>query len=189
VDYAFDARAHPTHAGDVAHSMYAKELSRKKGAPNRLNASTAATFYDIGERLYSDWSRYWDDLKQPHLIEKSPPNIIKTLFLARAFHPAPTSFVMMMRHPFGAGAHFILNKGSYDHAPDVLHDLDCGERFLRHWLVEMKLFRSDLMLIPRSVNVTVVMFENFTRSHVKEHYDQLLTSVGLSLSGAVLRVF
>jgi hypothetical protein len=65
-----------------------------------VNASAASTFYGIGQRLYTDWSPYWH-LKQPRLVEKSPPNIIKTLFLARAFHPAPTTFVMQLRHPFG----------------------------------------------------------------------------------------
>jgi hypothetical protein len=95
-------------------------------------------------------------------VEKSPPNILKTLFLARAFNPAPTSFVMMLRHPFATAAHFIFNTHSMDErmsgkqAPTNFHDLDCGERFLKHWLLQMKLFRSDLALIPRSVNVSVV---------------------------------
>lgn len=47
-------------------------------------------------RLMSEWSRYWD-LSRLYLLEKSPPNIIRTRFLQAML---PNSyFIVFMRHP------------------------------------------------------------------------------------------
>lgn len=48
------------------------------------------------DRLCHEWGRYWD-LECPYLVEKSPPNLIRSRFLQALF---PRSrFVMVMRHP------------------------------------------------------------------------------------------
>lgn len=48
------------------------------------------------ERLFSEWSSYWD-LSRALLLEKSPPNLIRTRFLQALF---PRSrFIIMVRHP------------------------------------------------------------------------------------------
>jgi hypothetical protein len=85
--------------------------------------------------------------------------------------PSPHTLTLMALYcvyapATGAGSHFTLNPTKMANAPDDFHDLDCGERILRHWLLQMKLLKSDMQQIPSSANVTVVMFENFTRSHV-----------------------
>lgn len=47
-------------------------------------------------KLFNQWSKYWD-LKKEFLIEKSPPNLIKTKFLQAIF---PNSyFITILRHP------------------------------------------------------------------------------------------
>jgi hypothetical protein len=47
-------------------------------------------------KLYSEWSPYWD-LAKPYLLEKSPPNLIRTRFLQAMF---PNSyFLVILRHP------------------------------------------------------------------------------------------
>ena len=47
-------------------------------------------------KLFKEWSRHWD-LTKPNLLEKSPPNLIKTRFLQSVF---PNSyFIVILRHP------------------------------------------------------------------------------------------
>lgn len=48
------------------------------------------------QKLFDEWSRYWD-LTKPYLLEKSPPNLLKSRFLQALF---PTAyFIMLLRHP------------------------------------------------------------------------------------------
>ena len=48
------------------------------------------------KKLFEEWSKYWD-IENEFLLEKSPPNIIKSLFLQKMF---PESyFIMIYRHP------------------------------------------------------------------------------------------
>lgn len=47
-------------------------------------------------KLFSEWSRHWD-LSRWVLIEKSPPNILKTRFLQAMF--PESRFVIIVRHP------------------------------------------------------------------------------------------
>lgn len=53
------------------------------------------------DRLWSSWSPYWDLSKQV-LVEKSPPNMLRSRFLQALFPGA--SFVMIVRHPVAAVA-------------------------------------------------------------------------------------
>lgn len=49
-----------------------------------------------GNKLFKQWSNYWDT-KKTCLIEKSPPNLLKTRFLQAIF---PNSyFIIIRRHP------------------------------------------------------------------------------------------
>lgn len=51
------------------------------------------------EKLFNEWSKHWD-LSKPVLVEKSPPNIIRTRFLQAMF---PNSyFIVITRHPVAA---------------------------------------------------------------------------------------
>ncbi len=51
---------------------------------------------DRREKLFFEWSRYWDPSKSV-LVEKSPPNIIRSRFLQALF---PNSrFIFIIRHP------------------------------------------------------------------------------------------
>lgn len=47
-------------------------------------------------RLQKQWNAYWD-LEKPYLLEKSPPNLIRTRFLQALFPSA--RFVIVTRHP------------------------------------------------------------------------------------------
>jgi hypothetical protein len=48
------------------------------------------------ERLLEEWGRHWDGTR-PVLLEKSPPNLIRTRFLQALFPEAV--FVVLVRHP------------------------------------------------------------------------------------------
>lgn len=54
-----------------------------------------------GRRLREDWAPFWD-LERPFLLEKSPPNIVRTRFLQAAFPGA--AFVLVLRHPLVVAA-------------------------------------------------------------------------------------
>jgi hypothetical protein len=72
------------------------------GGPGRFGFAPEAHFTEAqaseekARRLFDEWSPYWD-LSRPVLLEKSPPNILKTRFL-QALFPG-SKFVVIIRHP------------------------------------------------------------------------------------------
>ncbi len=93
-------------------------------------------------RLLADWSAHWNS-ERTVLIEKSPPNLIKTRFLQAMFPDA--RFIMMMRHPIANA--FATQKWSGTR----LHSL------IRHWLVCSEMMASDMEHLR---HVTVVRYED-----------------------------
>ena len=80
------------------------------------------------EKLLQEWSRYWD-LGRPCLLEKSPPNLIKTRFLQAMF---PNSyFLTITRHPVAVAL------ATRKWAPLSLSSL------IEHWLHCHGLFEHD----------------------------------------------
>ena len=51
-----------------------------------------------GERLYAQWSLFWDTSK-PVLLEKTPENLFMGPYLQASFGAPSTRFVFVMRHP------------------------------------------------------------------------------------------
>ena len=79
-------------------------------------------------KLFEEWSMYWD-LNRPCLLEKSPPNLIRTRFLQAVF---PDSyFVVIWRHPIAVSLATVKWTG-----------LDL-ETLLQHWLHCHRLFALD----------------------------------------------
>ena len=101
------------------------------------------------QKLFSEWSRYWD-LNKTYLLEKSPPNLIRTRFLQELF---PNSyFIIMLRHPLAVSyatqkwyRKYKINWRSFD-------------RILEHWLVCHEIFSADRKYLKRSF---VVKYEEF----------------------------
>jgi hypothetical protein len=101
------------------------------------------------QKLFSEWSRYWD-LGKTYLLEKSPPNLIRTRFLQAMF---PNSyFIIMMRHPLAVSyatqkwyRRYRINWRGFP-------------RIFEHWLVCHELFREDRKRLQR---VFVVKYEEF----------------------------
>jgi hypothetical protein len=107
------------------------------------------------ERLFGEWSRYWD-LSKPFLLEKSPPNLIKTRFLQALF---PDSyFIVLTRHPIA------VSLATQKWAGVGLQAL------LEHWLHCHRLFELDR---PHLRHVRVIRYEELihaTESELKQIY-------------------
>jgi Sulfotransferase family len=80
---------------------------------------------DNAKRLFLEWSRYWD-LSKPYLIEKSPPNIVRTRFLQCLFPNC--NFIVILRHPIAVA--YATQRWVPTSIPSLLeHTLLCYERF------------------------------------------------------------
>ncbi len=82
---------------------------------------------DNANKLFKDWSRYWD-LEKKNLIEKSPPNLIRTRFLQALF--PDSTFIVILRHPLAVA--YATKKWSRKSPIPLLveHNLRCYEIFL-----------------------------------------------------------
>lgn len=103
------------------------------------------------EKLLHEWSRYWDTTK-PVLLEKSPPNLVRTRFLQSLFPGA--YFIIVLRHPVAVTlATLKWGKGRTTHS------------LIKHWLVCHELFREDCGHLKR---VFVLKYEDLVKQPV--HY-------------------
>ena len=83
---------------------------------------------ESADRLFKEWGRHWD-LSKSVLLEKSPPNLVRTRFLQKLF---PSSyFVALLRHPVAVAlATQQWRKRRKWSIPGLLeHSLKCYERF------------------------------------------------------------
>ena len=85
-------------------------------------------------KLLSEWSPYWD-LEKKHLLEKSPPNLIRTRFLEAMF--PSSSFIVIMRHPLAVS---YATRKWYRNFGINWRSLP---RILEHWLVCHEMFLAD----------------------------------------------
>lgn len=101
------------------------------------------------QRLFSEWSLYWD-LNKRYLLEKSPANIIRTRFLQAMF---PNSyFIVLMRHPVAVS--FATQKWYRRYRVNWRG----FARILEHWLVCHEMFRADQACLGKSF---VLKYEEF----------------------------
>jgi hypothetical protein len=98
-------------------------------------------------RLFSQWSTYWDLTKRV-LIEKSPPNLLKTRFLQALFPNA--HFIMITRHPVAVAYATRGWAAGASHLP--------LERLIQHWLTCYETFEQDC---PRLRHVLLLRYEDF----------------------------
>lgn len=105
----------------------------------RLNELTLESFDQIGEKLFAQWSKYWD-IRKPILLEKSPYNLVRTRFLQKLF--TGTHFVMMIRDP----------RTSYMAARKTLGRITCKD-YLRSWIDAYDTFFSDRPYLRSCIDV------------------------------------
>lgn len=133
--------ARPGNEGQHNQTVYPSDTFHSKAGRFAFRAEARFTedsplVTDANRRkLFQEWSQYWDT-SAPYLLEKSPPNLIRTRFLQAMF---PGSyFVTILRHPI----------------PNVLatQKWDPGTRphaLLEHWLRAHELFVEDVPSIRR----------------------------------------
>jgi DMSO/TMAO reductase YedYZ molybdopterin-dependent catalytic subunit len=111
-------------------------------------------------RLLEDWGRHWVTDKN-YLLEKSPPNLVRTRFLQKLF--PGSSFVMMLRHPIAIA--YATRKMSRTNVGELMeHSLRCYERF-----------KADMPMVNR---VYVLRYEEFVLEPHR-HARALLEWLGL----------
>jgi Sulfotransferase family len=111
-----------------------------------LDEDSSLVSVENANRIFNDWSRYWDVTK-PVLLEKSPPNLVRSRFLQALF---PNSFfLIVLRHPV-AVAYSTQNwtRGAI-------------ESLIDHWLVCYERFEADR---PKLRNVHELKYEDLIAS-------------------------
>ena len=113
--------------------------------------------------LYSSWAKFWNT-SRPILVEKSPPHTLMTRFLQAMFSPERTYFIATMRHPLAA---------YFWHWKDkpALLAVDCGRRYIRHWL---KIYNTLIADVPKIQHFHIVKIERFLSSREpQKHVDAI----------------
>lgn len=129
------------------------------------------------EKLYKEWSKHWD-LNKEFLIEKSPPNLVRTLFLQALF---PNSFfITILRHPIATSLatrkwsetshyslikHWIVCHNKYSEDKQKLrNNLDIKyENLIDHP-------KETLLKIEKFLNTKIRLTENNIRKGVNNKY-------------------
>jgi hypothetical protein len=154
--------AHPAIAGlkdtgvpedEGQHLQDVFPTARALGGPGRfalrreahLTESSPLASAEARERLLRAWAPYWDG-KRPILLEKSPPNLLRTRFLQALFPEA--AFVAVVRHSIAVS----LATRKWCHRPMPW--------LLQHWLAAHRTLRQDRPLLWRSLCVS---FEHLVR--------------------------
>tara|TARA_B110000902_G_C14282413_1_gene577470 strand:+ start:1261 stop:2013 length:753 start_codon:yes stop_codon:yes gene_type:complete len=142
-----------------------------------LNEKSEIIKKENKDKLFSEWSKYWD-LSKEYLIEKSPPNLVRTLFLQAMF---PNSyFITIYRHPIATS--LATKKWSKtSHYSLINHWLVCHNQYLED---KKKLKNSldvnyedlinhpkeTLKIIENFLNTQVVLIDNTIRKGVNDKY-------------------
>jgi len=142
----------PEDEGQHLQSVFPKAF--RHGGPARFGFAQAMHLDDASSlvtpenrrKLFEEWSRYWD-VRRPYLLEKSPPNLIKSRFLQAMF--PNTYFIFMLRHPVAVT---LATRKWKPRMP--------LRKFIEHWLVCHEKMREDLQHLERAI---VFGYEDFVR--------------------------
>jgi hypothetical protein len=122
------------------------------GGPGRFGFAPEAHFTEEqateeqARKLFEEWSPHWD-LSRPVLLEKSPPNLLKTRFL-QALFPGST-FVVVLRHPIAVSLATAKWRRTRRYG-----------RLVEHWLRCHEIFEADRARLER---VHVIRYEDLVR--------------------------
>jgi sulfotransferase family protein len=113
---------------------------------SHLTEASPLSSTENADRLFEEWSAHWD-LSRPVLLEKSPPNLLKTRFL-QALFPG-SAFVVIVRHPIPVSIPTARWRGTRRY-----------DRMFQHWLTCHRLFEADRERLER---VHVLTYEQLVR--------------------------
>ncbi len=112
------------------------------------------------DKLMSEWGAYYD-LQKPVLLEKSPPNLVRSRFLRQMF---PGSiFVFIVRHPVAVSL-----------ATEKWSDKTIAERLL-HWHTAHSIMLDD---IRAAEDCLVIRYEEFVKAPA-EYLDRICDFAGI----------
>ena len=112
-------------------------------------------------KLSVEWEKYWD-LSKNILIEKSPPNLLRTRFLQYLFPEC--AFIVIIRHPIAVGIATQQRWRNSNISNLLNHSLVCYERFFND--------------IPFLNKLYIVRYEELVLNPVEE-IEKLLSWAGL----------
>jgi len=148
----FSGTGVPADEGQHLQSVY--PLAATYGGPGRfgfapeshLTEASPLVSPENARTIYEEWSHHWD-LGRPVLLEKSPPNLLKTRFL-QALYPG-SAFVVIVRHPIPVSIPTARWRGTRRY-----------DRMFEHWLRCHDLFEADREHLGR---VHVLNYEQLVR--------------------------
>jgi hypothetical protein len=163
---AFHNTGFPKDEGQFLQTVY--PIAKKFGGPGKfgfddrmhLTETSKLSNANNREKIFSEWSRHWDLLK-PVLLEKSPPNLLKTRFLQTMF---PNSyFIVITRHPITSSyATQIWRQTSLDN-------------LLKHWIYCHEIFQNDYQYLA---NCICIKYENFVNNS-KKFLEDIYNFIGI----------
>jgi hypothetical protein len=131
----FSGTGVPADEGQHLQTVY--PAAKEFGGPGRfgfaprshLTEASPLVSEENARRLYEEWSAHWD-LARPVLLEKSPPNLLKTRFLQALF--PRSAFIVIVRHPIPVSIPTARWRGTRRY-----------DRMFEHWLRCHALFEAD----------------------------------------------
>jgi Sulfotransferase family len=148
----FSGTGVPADEGQLLQSVYPP--AKEYGGPGRFGFAPESHLTEASplasgasaRKLFEEWSPHWD-LSRPLLLEKSPPNLLKTRFLQALFPGA--AFVVIVRHPIPVSIPTARWRGTRRY-----------DRLFEHWLRCHALFEADRKLLQRA---HVLTYEQLVR--------------------------
>lgn len=137
----------PEDEGQLIQTVY--NPASYYGGPGKFAFNSKAHYTEKSEfisdknrdKLLLEWGKYWD-FSKPYLIEKSPPNLIRTRFLQTLF---PNSyFITIQRHPIA------VSYATQNWTKQSLSDL------IKHWIVAHEIHNKDRVYLK---NEFVIKYE------------------------------
>jgi len=111
---------------------------------SRLDEGSELVTDENRAKLFREWGQYWD-LEKRCLLEKSPPNLLRTRFFQALF--PDSCFIVLTRHPLAV----TFAERKYKRDLSLRH-------LLEHWLVCHERFEADREQLGK---VHVVKYEDF----------------------------
>lgn len=142
-----------------------------------LDETSALVSESSADRILQDWTKHWDTTRSV-LVEKSPPNLIRTRFLQALFPGC--RFIIVMRHPIAVG--YATQK--WTTWLPWLRPLGVPDRRLphvwihvlvRHWLTCHESFERDRAFLEK---VHILRYEDFVE-RPQESLDEIHSFLGL----------
>lgn len=156
----------PEDEGQHLQTVY--PAARVFGGPGRFGFHKASCMTDEhplatpenAKLLYEQWRPHWD-VSKPVLLEKSPPNLMRTRFLQKLF--PGSRFIVVLRHPLAVA--YATRKWCHSSIPALIeHHLRCHERFVM-----------DMVMLDQ---VRILRYEEFVRRPAF-HVDKLCDWLGV----------